>query len=465
MKKWIFDLKNLTYLSCAFVIASGTLFYFNMKNIENSSSARVAQAGMMTCFSRVSQTFTSHVIADTSSNYLSREFTDLTSECFADVKNSLEVAIPQGLSVLKKHINTLSSDAHWFHEMLESVSINENVEEVLNTEKTSARFDSLETKFDLILDSFEGFFLESNKKIANVYGILNICLGLFFALTVFMSRLWMNKNSQNKAIEDKAESIILNNEFHETTKIDNIIAAALEKNGMSRSSSLFRSYHSRLLEKQVGMRMYDEAKVSAPIITYKSEVIDIPSIPEVVNTPKEKIDLIDVYSSISKQFSNLAVVKGILFDVELINTLWIEGTHETTSQAIFTAVNTAVGTAKEANAKKISVQTKSLGGVGLFRVTVPNHVYTSEQLEQFSNDSVISKNIEMELLKEIMKDVGGNVNMKNNVDDEGRISGSTIELVFTKTSAPELAIPTGRPVKELKRLVKGSKREILRQMI
>ena len=159
------------------------------------------------------------------------------------------------------------------------------------------------------------------------------------------------------------------------------------------------------------------------------------------------------------------VVKGVIFDVELINTLWIEGTHETSSQAVFTAVNTAVAAAKEAHAKKISIQTKSLGGVGLFRVTVPNHVYTSEQLEQFSSNDVVSKNIEMELLKEVMKDVGGNVNMKNNIDDEGRISGSTIELVFTKTSAPELAIPTGKPAKELKRLVKGSKRDILRQMI
>jgi predicted PurR-regulated permease PerM len=76
---------------CGLLLLGGLIFTtYNIQESSNSvKKVTNFESGMQTCFSRVNQTYTAKLIGDTSSNYLSQNFQNLTESILNFIKMQL----------------------------------------------------------------------------------------------------------------------------------------------------------------------------------------------------------------------------------------------------------------------------------------------------------------------------------------------------------------------------------------
>ena len=77
-------------------------------NLPQENSEKIKRltnfdSGMQTCFSRVNQTYTASMLADSSSNYLTQNFQNFTEECFAEGILNVEETFKGELSQVAKN--------------------------------------------------------------------------------------------------------------------------------------------------------------------------------------------------------------------------------------------------------------------------------------------------------------------------------------------------------------------------
>ena len=107
--------------SLGVILGVGLVFftYFGWQSYENSSdvkSLQDLQAGRVICSKRLSQTFTSSVLADSSSKYLTNDFMGKTEQCF---KKAIDVSSHVSDRSALKGFTNLAAKAFW---LLDEVS-------------------------------------------------------------------------------------------------------------------------------------------------------------------------------------------------------------------------------------------------------------------------------------------------------------------------------------------------------
>ena len=105
---------STTYYALMFITLGlvSTGVYFGNNLLNKQASLYQASSGSSVCFQRITQTFTSLMIKDFSSSYLSPDFRTMTSECLDEVSKIIEKLDDSKLMGLE--LNNLKSDYHWF---------------------------------------------------------------------------------------------------------------------------------------------------------------------------------------------------------------------------------------------------------------------------------------------------------------------------------------------------------------
>ena len=181
------------------------------------------ESGMQTCFSRVNQTYMASMLSDTTSNYLSQNFQNLTEECFAEGILNVEESFKIELSQVGKKLSTLASNVHWFHEDILSPGAAHTIAKDGESRDVGVRFEKIETTKEEILDSSEKYKTEITNSLNNEKTIFYVSATILVILmfTEFMSTT--RRRLSNNIREKEAEAELLDNGGAVSVKVGEII--------------------------------------------------------------------------------------------------------------------------------------------------------------------------------------------------------------------------------------------------
>ena len=248
MKKISSFLENKSNIAGLFLLA---VLVANTYNIQENSGRikRLTnfESGMQTCFSRVNQTYTASVLAETTSNYLTQNFQNFTEECFAEGILNVEDTFKSELSQIAKKLSTLASNVHWFHEDILSPNSARAITKNSESRNVGSRFEKIESTKDEILESSEKYKSEITNSLNNEKTIFYVSATLLVILmfSEFMSNT--RRRLSNNAREKEAKAELLDNDGVASVKAGEIIKSALEQNNLSNCSKLFANYHAHHL--------------------------------------------------------------------------------------------------------------------------------------------------------------------------------------------------------------------------
>ena len=122
MKNKLLEPKYFLGLGAFAITAILSLSFFSNGLGNAKSGLQLANSGLGICFQRVTQSFTALMIRDTASNYITKDFRNITGECFQEVSNSFKSLSANLDNSNLKTLNNLKSDLHWFDKKIDRVN-------------------------------------------------------------------------------------------------------------------------------------------------------------------------------------------------------------------------------------------------------------------------------------------------------------------------------------------------------
>ncbi len=479
--------KNLSILTGVLVVGvlgSGVTYFRTLESIKTSS---LLTTGINTCFQRVSQTFTSLMTADKSSAYLDDSFTSLTGDCFAEVSSIFQRSHLSADSGLKRKINDLSSDVHWFQKRAKNLrrlnNPNEYSEEdswfsgeksLGNADELAVKkFEDLEILKDKVLDT-----VEYNQSQLESYSefLLNFLIG-FSALLILVGIYAYGRFQESFSFIGKFEAwsaqILQTGAYQDSYKIEQLLGAIFERLQMTKTKELFFLYHEIILER-LSSKSYVEGKaiVESPISNSVEEVIELYEQRE----SEEVLNANLLFSNVVDLISEKVFTHGIVLDMDIDDDLNIWGKEELLQQVFYNTLATAIDhSVKHNKGRKVIIRSKPLGDTAYIKVIVNGHKYESSEIGYVNSSKGSIKDINLQLTSELLNDIDGKVVLRNLFNVEGELSGSCTEILLRRATPTRATIIREKEdrVKESSelqeskpRLVsvkKGTKKEILQE--
>lgn len=441
----------------AAIIATG-IFTFSAQNnsLTNFQNGSVIKSGVSTCFGRITQSFTSIMIGDMSSQYLSNDFTTTTGECFAEVGLLLDSNFSKKLKNVGKPLNKLTSDSYWFHEKLTKtsrLSLDGGLD--LGTSIIPTKYEKLEFLFNESLLGLDEYLSGQHESITN-YRVVNILLAIAAVLSVF--GFWYSDRKQfdgSLNIEKNSSNMIQSGDFI-SAKVEQVMEKALVGAGMPITYELFNHYHASILERgAVAAREYSDDYI---------DVVDN-------GVDADIVDLNQSFTTALSLVQEKAFTYGVIVDFDLEEDSFVFGKADGIEQIIFNIINNSIDASLIHNSgRKVTVRSKALGGVTYLKTSIAHHCYSADELDYVAgtNDDTTAVSMQLVMTKELMEDFGGKLNIKNNLDINGSVAGSSVELIFNRTDAPVVVMDSAERYEEvldssakLVSVVKGTKKSIL----
>lgn len=412
--------------------------------------------GLQTCFTRVNQTYTAHLLSDTASAYLTQNFQNLTEECFAEGILSAEGSFQKELLNATKQLSNLASNVHWFHEDIlapKTNGIGRNVE---------GRFEKIETKKDQLLEStslYKNEITTSLNKLKNIFYSSSVFL-IMIMLGEFMNQA--RRRLLNNARERDALSELLNKGGVASVKVGDIIKTALEQNELTNCAKLFSNFHASAdigknknkitldsLVTPIGTSLdtiwEDDTKTLAAEGTNISKL-------ENVNLEKINSHLVDLLAE--KLFS-----QGVQIDMNIPENLVIKAREEDLEQGLYHlfiyAINSTGVLTSSSDEKNISIFTHTLGDVVAFDLIYSGNGFEESFLRQRVGLDK-EKNLldlDLEISQSLFLEIGAKMQLDNKLDQNGKVIGGRVKIIFKKAAESE--------EKHLASLKVGTKKEIL----
>ena len=455
MKNLNFKTKNIAVIAMSFITLSVGSFFASNHFTKMVKSESALSSGAGTCFQRVSQSFTALMIQDFSSGYLSRPFMDTTGECFSEVNSQFAGIYAKSFKNGFKHINSIVSDLHWFHEKIEKLmKMSQDAGISLNNSNIINKYAALETMKNDFQEAVE-VSATSTSTISGIWMGVNIfsLIGLVLTATIFGLQSKSDREALSK-IEEESNSILESGEEFISAQFERIIENIMAKVDMPKTYSLLNAYHSNLLEKQYKAFDSSEGLVAEGV---REDSIE-------VNTLKEweTADFHSAMSSVLENISEKAFTHGVIIDSELEDEFFIKGEQDALEQLLFSLMSYATESSlHQIEGRKISLKSKPLGGTAFFKLRLSNYCFNANELNFLNGDDELASSINMNLhlIKEVVKDIGANLAVKNKMNAGKNIEGSEIEIVFERVNVDKVAQP-----KKNVSIVKGSKKDILKAM-
>ncbi len=481
-KNFLFTKAGIIGPILGFAVATAVIgfSYFYHVKITDYKQLEASANGLRTCFTRVGQAFTAHLLAQGGGNYLSSSFMANTADCVADVINLNASSALALSSDLGKKLNEFSNDLHWFHARLERSTPGTD-KEVINN-----KFSKLEQLSNSILDGYTSLSDQAFSAIQQmrIYGVTaaSLCLVLFSG---FFFRDRRRRNILAK-LEMEAQQELASSDFLDDqvarTRVVNIIQNGMQTMGMSQCATLFSRYHAESVEER-SIQAFVKNDLSAPIVT--SSLIATAELSSTDGELEQKLDSLEkinftfLINDVVDMLSDKMFVHGIMLDHDIDDNIFISANKDALEQVIYNLLSRSIEALIENKGeRRINIRTKPLGGTLLFKIMDTGAAMDADSV-RFINGENNGANVDVRLMlsKEFMKDFAGQMISKYRRNEVGSINGNIVELVFHRAEADQtIAIP--QEIQEeiietniaqeshghLVSLMKGSKKDILERI-
>ncbi len=453
--------------------------------------------GIQTCFVRVSQTYTAKTLGEESSNYMNQAFMSNTEECFGEAISQMEEHFEEVLAAPLRILNTMSSDAHWFHERLSS-GTSAFVGADIEVRNFGHRFSMIEDSKIKLLEGLNHLSAELKERnhFYHFLFILFALTSLCFLFADFLSR--KRESLMKKMLEKKAEEMNRKGEKISPSKVLGLLFDGLDVVKFTHLSKLMRKVG---LEKSEDSIFTEEKKENvfleknghqAPRLfdtgsKYQNLDEEIKSIwdgeeaisKEVsgrsdLNLEFEKrysqnLDIIHLDNTLSKVVqivSDRLFTRGIILDFNIDEALYVYAEEESLEQVLYQVfMYSFQKLEKNAGIQKIQVSIKKLGG-SLVLCFEDNGASFSESFMKRESGllqgelEAIDRAKELEICSAFMHDFGGSLIFENIKNEEGLLSGKKMKLVF-KTAKVKKQVAVENKLRMVK---KTTKRELLKEL-
>lgn len=469
----ILAFSSVSILAIAYMLSGVSSKYKLVSTIQN---------GIQVCSTRVQQTYTAGVAGDMNSTYLDSNFTAQTGECFAQVTDLMNEYGKFSSAIIKK-FNTVSSNVHWFHESLRSTGKGFSVTDKNFTSNMDEKYSQFEDSVDagtILIDNHVESIASSLSNIKIALSLISLVFVLTFIWEVTYKRLITRRRNE---IEDEALSLLMMNGENNMDEIESVIINALELNEMKHCSKLYSNQKQSFKRetrkatisanenKTFGMLLSDndqDAKQVADQLWSISE--------EGANADSESIvpmvqscEISSINRFISCKVQDQFKESGIEFKVDT-QEKEIIGERETIEQIQYNILLDAAKNALEADEehRSIEVQGKTLGAIYYLSIS-----------SYGSNKSGVELETSVQVVRELLKDISGRLELANLYNDDLQPVGRKYKLIF-KTK--EIALGEKRPsakiieeqvkeeisqmeTKKVTRVERGTKRELMERLM
>lgn len=510
------------FLTIGLLASSFIAFEVSHYYSKQSNTLSNLKEGLGTCFGRVSQTYTAKMLGEKASNYLGSGFMAQTEECFSEALSILEADFEYSLASTYKLLNTASSDAHWFHEKVNSETSAKFVGSDIQVNNFGPRFRSIEDAKFSILETMGDFKEVLVRRADNSRMAFWLLLGLSLVFLV-MDVLGRKQGVlMTEYLEAQAQE--LNNRYSRLPKdqVEELIENSLENNGLKELNKLIRKVRQEGSEYAVPTNNESsEAPRSRDFVAptlfetgsekqnLDEEIKNIwesgtafsdqPNkvTPNMLSTNfegfyKEQLDVIHLDNTLARVVNILSgrlFTRGIILEFDIDQELYVYAEEESLEQVFYQILTNAVKDLENKSGyKRIRVGVRSLGG-SLIVSFEDNGLSFSDQFMKKESGLIedgledIKASTELEICRTFMTDFGGSIVFENTKNEEGEQTGKAIKLVF-KAVHPEVVevtraaqsvdAETGESLesveeeatngRELTMVKKTTKRELLKQI-
>lgn len=424
--------------------------------LSHSQGLFKLNAGLNTCFTRVTQTFTSIMIQQFQSPYLTREFTDLTSSCFNDVQKQFKAIsssvlaksmmggtnLASGKSI-NSSLNQMLSDTHWFHEkalkirnMVSDNTIDNTIdntnEGVFNLTNSNIlnKYSGLESVKDLLLEKVQSKRASGEAQAEVMQFIAISFLFLSFGLGVAWFINARKSSLQLIEVETIASNMLLDNNVP-SEKVDRLVEMAFSAANLPKALELVQStkyIHSQAKESFLDFEERTDLERSKELNLNES-------MSEKNRSDLSVTNLNNAFNAALKGVQNKAFTYGVIIDFDLDDELMVHGEQEDLQQVIYTTINYAIDSSMLHNqGRKIIIRSKALGGTIYLKVSVTNHCFNASELEYLSDPNSVENdvNVNLVMIKELASVNQTQFHVTNKVNSAGELRGSEVEFLFNR---------------------------------
>lgn len=448
MKKISSFLEHRRSIAGLFLLAALVANTYNIQ--ENSGRIKRLtnfESGMQTCFSRVNQTYTAKMLGDTTSNYLTQNFENLTEECFAEGILNVEDSFKSELSQVAKKLSTLASNVHWFHEDILSPGSVRAIANDGESRDVGARFEKIETTKDEILDSSEKYKAEITNSLNNEKTIFYVSAILLVILMFSEYISNTRRRLSNNLREKEAEAELLDNGGVGSVKVGEIIKSALEQNYLINCSKLFANYHAlQSFDKSIknktkfsleGLITPVGAQTPVAINEKIDKIWNNDNIGLTADTLEDKmlhdLNLENLSSSVIDLLSEKVFSQGIQLDVNIPDNLMIKGRQEELEQTLYHLFNYAITSTHDgAGEKNISIFAHRLGDIVAFDLTHSGAGIDAEILKHRVgiNNSSKELDVDLQICQSLLEEVQAKFQLDNKLNQNGEVIGGRVKIIF-----------------------------------
>lgn len=460
------------------IILSG-LIYTTYNIQENSGRIKKItnfEGGIQTCFTRVNQTYTANILGDTSSNYLTQNFQNLTEECFAEGILSVENSFKSELTGAAKLLSNLASNVHWFHEDILTPAGTKSMVKSSESRDVASRFEKIETTKDEILEVTDRFKTEITNSLNQQKNIFYVSATLLVILMLLEYMSLTKRRLLNSAREKDALLELADNGGATSVKVGEIIRTALEQNELLNCSKLFSNFHSHaLMERGKNKLALENLITPASTVTAVTSTSSKKSAEAVnktidqmwaddsigVSVDKkdmnfESINLEQVSSQVVDLLAEKLFSQSVQLDMNIAESLYVKGKTEELEQTLYHLLAYAINSTQSDNGEKnISIFAHRLGDIVAFDLIHSGAGFDEATLKHRAGLETSPGQIDLDLMicQSLLEEMNAKIQLDNKIDQTGRIVGGRVKIIFR----------TGKVENQgkLVDLKKGSKKEIL----
>jgi len=450
MKKNFLKPKIITImaaLSLALVLGvSGVNHSLNSKQV----SLHKINNGIGICFQRVTQTFTALMIREIGSEYLTKDFRSMTSDCLNEVSNVL--ASLGATDAISKMTNNFKSDLHWFNLKIDKVnSLATNNKIDISQSNIARKYSDLEVLKTNLEESILGQAANAEK--SKTTGTIGLVLGQIALLLSGIALFFQRGISKKTLSEIEAIcSVKLDKGVVDHSIVQNVSTAFSHLN-LTKTGEALNTYYTELRGQ---IESLENSLLQMNSVT-KNEVFEIP-LPMI---QRETVQFNALFSNVLERVYEKAMAEEILIDTDLTDEFEIYSSQEALEQLLFSLVTYSMDSAMSVESdRRLTVQSKSLGGISYCKVKINNYTFSEMDLSILNGkESNSDTSVNLLLLRELISDANATLAVKNKQNSNNGTLDSEIEVVFErarKSTGINIEFNDSANVK----VVKGSKNDI-----
>lgn len=405
------------------------------------------ESGMQTCFSRVNQTYTAKMLAETTSEYLTQNFQNLTEECFAEGILNVEDSFKTELSLVAKKLSTLASNVHWFHEDILSPGSARAIADDGESRDVGTRFEKIESTKEEILESSEIYKSEISDALNKEKTFFYVSATLLVLLMISEYMSTTRRRLSNMAREKEAQAELMDNGGAGSVRVGEIIISALEQNDLVNCSKLFANFHAQQsfdktiknknkfslesLVTPVGVQMTTTVSENIEKI-WNDDSIGV-SADKIEGKMLQDLNLENMSSAVIDLLAEKLFSQGIQLDVKIPENLMIKGAQEVLEQTLYHLINYAINsTHSETGEKSISIFAHRLGDIVAFDLIHSGLGFDEEILKHRVGitNSTKALDVDLQICQTLLTEIEAKIQLDNKMNQNGEITGGRVKIIF-----------------------------------